>query len=113
MHMAEGVTGDGLKDGRYDRLLSLTVLITGAVGVIGIVFACLDWSHSSLTLLRSPSFNLLLFVLSLASFFATYLTGLWLLTHDRRRIRNTVAHAAFWLALSAIATFVARYMAMM
>jgi hypothetical protein len=45
--MAEGTMDGGLKGGRYDRLLSLTAVITGAIGVLGIVFACLDWSHTT------------------------------------------------------------------
>jgi hypothetical protein len=63
--MAEGAKDDGLKDGRFDRLLSLTAVITGAAGVLSIVFACFDWSHTNLTV-TFPSANLLLFMTGLS-----------------------------------------------
>ena len=110
MHMAEGVKVDGLNDGRYDRLLSLTAMITGAVAVIGIVFACLDWSHTSLTVLITPLFNLMLFVIGLFFFFVTVLLWLWLRTHDKRRIRYVITRTVYLIAMSTFAVLIWRFM---
>jgi hypothetical protein len=111
MHMTEGATDGGLKGGRYDRLLSMAALITGAAGVIGVIFACLDWSHASLTLMKTPSANLLLFVTGLAFFFITLLLRLWLRTHDKRRIRYVITRTVYAFAISAIAVIIGRFLA--
>lgn len=109
--MTEGATDGGLKGGRYDRLLSLAALITGAAGVIGVVFACLDWSHASLTLMTTPSANLMLFVTGLAFFFVTFLLWLWLRTHDEHRIRYVIARTVYAFAISAIAVIIGWFIA--
>ncbi len=108
--MAEREKVVELKGGKYDRPLSLLALITGAAGVLGIIFACLDWNRANLSIMRSHDVNLLLFIFSLTLFFVTFLITLWLRTHDKDRVRYAITRLGSLLALSAITAVIVRYL---
>ena len=85
-------------------------MITGAVAVIGIVFACLDWSHTSLTRVNNSLVQPYAVRDRPVLFLRYVLLWLWLRTHDKRRIRYVITRIVYLIAMSTFAVLIWRFM---
>jgi hypothetical protein len=98
-HMAGGLLDEALKSRRYDRQSSLAAFITGAAGVLCIVFARADWSHLRQTVMPALAINSILYFAGLIFLTVTFILWLWLRTHDAKRIRYFARMGTLVLAM--------------